>query len=152
MTSLLGGAFRIDAKAEADAVGFRRGSVNGQLADGVKHNVIRIVKDGLEVAGLIGGAKYVNLAIRHFLPAKSGFDDTACLRTGQIGRQDGIEVIVGEGLLRKENPTTGVLLNAKEDFSVFFDVLFINYVAWSGKLLQGLCNAFLAQSVKYARH
>ena len=107
--ALLGGALGIDAQPQALARLLAPWTEGFQLMDGIKDDVVGVLQELLKLVLPVGPAEDMNLTLGHLLLAQPGLIEAAGLGTRQIGGQEGIKVVVGEGLLGQQHLAPGTL-------------------------------------------
>ena len=136
--ALLGGAFRVDAQPQALPGSLRGGAEFLQLPGAVEHDVIRPAQKLVEFIRPVGRAEHVGFPPGHGFPAQPGLVQPAGLGARQVRGQDGVQVVVGEGLLGQENFRAGALRHAGKDFPVAFKLRLVQHVAGGGQEAQPL--------------
>ena len=104
---ILCGAFRVDPQAEAFSGAFGRRSEFPQLAGGVEDDMIGIPEQRGKILVAIRGGEDMHFFSRHFLPSKPRLKEAAGLGSGQKIRKKRVKIIIGKGLLCKEDATSG---------------------------------------------
>ena len=75
--------------------------------------MVGVVEQLCELVHPVGGAEDVVLLLRQLLPAQTALVEAAGFRARQIGREEGVEVEVGEGLLGQQHLAARPLLDAQ---------------------------------------
>ena len=75
--------------------------------------MVGVVEQLCELVHPVGGAEDVVLLLGQLLPAQTALVEAAGLRARQIGREEGVEVEVGEGLLGQQYLAARPLLDAQ---------------------------------------
>ena len=131
--ALLGRALGVDAQPQALARLPALWTEGFQLVDGVKDNVVGVLQELFKLVGAVGPAEDMNLTLGHLLLAQPGLIEAAGLGASQIGGQEGIKVVVGEGLLGQQHFAPGTLCQGGEHLAVFPQPLLVDDIGRGGK-------------------
>ena len=135
--ALLRRALGVDAQAHALARSLCRRAELCQLGGGVEDDVVGVVEQLGELVHPVGGAEDVVLLLGQLLPAQTALVEAAGLRARQIGREEGVEVEVGEGLLGQQHLAARPLLDAQQDLAVAAQLGLVQQVAGGGQGSEG---------------
>ena len=137
--SLLGGTFRVYAQPQAFARLLAGRAEFLQLMDGVKDDVVGVLQKRFKFVLPVGSAEDMDLTLGHLLFAQPGLIETAGLGARQILGQEGVEVIVGKGLLGQQHLAAGTLRQGGQYLAVCPQPRLVNHIGGGGKpIKQGL--------------
>ena len=131
--ALLGGALGVDAQPQALARLLSLEAEGFQLMNGVEDDVVCVLQELLKLVRAVGPAEHVDLTLGHLLLAQPGLIEAAGLGASQIGGQEGIKVVVGEGLLGQQHFAPGTLCQGGEHLAVFPQPLLVDDIGRGGK-------------------
>ena len=134
--TVLRGAFGVDAQPHAFARRLDLGAEFCQLRGRVEHDMVGVAQQLVHLVVAVGGAENVYLAAGHLLGAKAGFVQTAGLGAGKVRRQQRIQVVVAERLLRQQNFAARALRQCAQQFGIAAQRPFVQQVAGCGQGVQ----------------
>ena len=130
--AVLRGAFGVDAQPYAFARRLDLCTEFCQLCRGVKDDMVGIAQQLVHLVRAVGGAKDMHLA-GHLFGTQPCFKQAAGLGARQVRRQQRIQVIVAERLLRQQHPAAGALCQPAQNFRVAAQRIFIQQIAGCGQ-------------------
>ena len=116
--AVLRGAFRVDAQPYAFARSLDLCTEFCQLCRGVKDDMVGIAQQLVHLVRAVGGAEYMDFFAGHLLGTQPCLKQAAGLGARQVRRQQGIQVIVAERLLRQQHPAAGALCQPAQNLRV----------------------------------